>query len=82
MRLCWASCSVGVLTPCCCGRCDRCDSGWHIHCLSPPLAAVPPGNWYCPRCVTSEDAFGFEEGTEFTLVRHTHPWPDWHWTGA
>ena len=28
--------------------CDSCDSGWHLSCLAPPLAAVPPGRWCCP----------------------------------
>ncbi|KAJ0095444.1 hypothetical protein Patl1_16168 [Pistacia atlantica] len=32
--------------------CDTCDSGYHTYCLSPPLARVPDGNWYCPCCAT------------------------------
>ncbi|KAL5759796.1 hypothetical protein ACOSQ2_018634 [Xanthoceras sorbifolium] len=32
--------------------CDTCDSGYHTYCLTPPLARVPEGNWYCPSCVT------------------------------
>lgn len=32
--------------------CDTCDSGYHTYCLSPPLARVPEGNWYCPPCAT------------------------------
>jgi hypothetical protein len=31
--------------------CDKCDSGWHIFCLSPPLQQIPPGEWKCPVCV-------------------------------
>jgi hypothetical protein len=30
--------------------CDGCDAGFHLHCLDPPLAAVPDGEWRCPRC--------------------------------
>ena len=30
--------------------CDGCVAGYHIHCLSPPLAAVPDGDWYCADC--------------------------------
>ncbi|GIL98109.1 hypothetical protein Vretimale_3570, partial [Volvox reticuliferus] len=30
--------------------CDRCDRGFHLFCLSPPLAAVPEGEWLCPQC--------------------------------
>ena len=30
--------------------CDRCDRGWHLFCLTPPLRKVPKGNWVCPIC--------------------------------
>ncbi|CAO1630957.1 unnamed protein product [Parajaminaea phylloscopi] len=30
--------------------CDRCDRGWHLYCLDPPLAEPPRGQWYCPTC--------------------------------
>ena len=30
--------------------CDRCDRGYHMHCLNPPLERVPAGVWTCPRC--------------------------------
>ncbi|KAK2664046.1 hypothetical protein Ddye_002620 [Dipteronia dyeriana] len=48
--------------------CDRCNKGWHIYCLSPPLKQVPPGNWYCLDCLNSdEDCFGFVPGKQFSL---------------
>ncbi|OMO58640.1 hypothetical protein COLO4_34455 [Corchorus olitorius] len=48
--------------------CDRCNKGWHIYCLSPPLKQVPPGNWYCFECLNSEkDSFGFVPGKQFSL---------------
>ncbi|KAA3468944.1 lysine-specific demethylase 5B isoform X2 [Gossypium australe] len=48
--------------------CDRCNKGWHIYCLSPPLKQVPPGNWYCFECLNSDkDSFGFIPGKQFTL---------------
>ncbi|XP_068645556.1 lysine-specific demethylase JMJ17 isoform X2 [Aristolochia californica] len=48
--------------------CDRCDKGWHLYCLSPPLEKVPSGNWYCLECVNSnKDSFGFIPGKHFTL---------------
>lgn len=31
--------------------CDTCDAEYHTYCLSPPLARIPEGNWYCPSCV-------------------------------
>lgn len=30
--------------------CDRCDRGWHLYCLTPPLEEPPKGQWYCPTC--------------------------------
>lgn len=48
--------------------CDRCNRGWHIYCLSPPLKQIPPGNWYCLDCVNSdEDSFGFIPGKRYSL---------------
>lgn len=48
--------------------CDRCNKGWHIYCLSPPLKQIPPGNWYCLECVNSDkDSFGFVPGKKFSL---------------
>ena len=32
--------------------CDRCDGEYHMSCLEPPLAHVPTGDWFCPRCAT------------------------------
>ena len=29
--------------------CD-CKRGFHIYCISPPLDAVPEGEWKCPIC--------------------------------
>lgn len=36
--------------------CDRCDSGYHIYCLAPPIAPedIPETNWYCDDCIKSE----------------------------
>lgn len=48
--------------------CDRCNKGWHIYCLSPPLEAIPPGNWYCLECLNSDkDSFGFVPGKCLSL---------------
>lgn len=47
--------------------CDRCNRGWHLYCLSPPLAEVPHGNWYCLDCLaSSNDSFGFAQGKEYS----------------
>jgi hypothetical protein len=31
--------------------CDGCDKGYHTSCLTPPLLAIPEGEWLCPTCV-------------------------------
>lgn len=35
--------------------CDGCNRGYHLYCLSPPLAEVPQGSWYCDNCFSSEE---------------------------
>ncbi len=30
--------------------CDACDLGYHCECLTPALASVPTGMWFCPDC--------------------------------
>lgn len=30
--------------------CDRCDQGYHMDCLDPPLDEVPIEDWFCPQC--------------------------------
>ena len=51
--------------------CDGCDdAAWHTFCLSPPMAAVPEGEWFCPRCeeYEVESLLGRRAGPEY-LVR-------------
>ena len=31
--------------------CDKCEQGYHLECLLPPLAVVPEGEWMCPVCL-------------------------------
>ncbi|KAI7828357.1 JmjC domain, hydroxylase-domain-containing protein [Kickxella alabastrina] len=48
--------------------CDGCDRGYHMHCLVPPLSAIPTNDWYCNSCVLNAGTdFGFEDGDEYTL---------------
>jgi hypothetical protein len=35
--------------------CDDCDKGYHTSCLTPPLLAVPEGEWLCPQCLERRD---------------------------
>lgn len=32
-------------------QCERCDKGYHMGCLSPPLTEAPADPWYCGGCV-------------------------------
>ena len=36
--------------------CDRCQEGYHIDCLDPPLESIPDDKWFCLAC----DALGME----------------------
>lgn len=31
-------------------ECGRCENPYHLACLTPPLEAVPPGEWLCESC--------------------------------
>lgn len=31
-------------------ECTGCLDGYHLHCLNPPLEAVPEEDWFCPEC--------------------------------
>ncbi|KAL1503869.1 hypothetical protein AB1Y20_012333 [Prymnesium parvum] len=35
---------------------EGCGGGYHLRCLSPPLAKVPRGEWRCPRCAGAAPA--------------------------
>lgn len=42
--------------------------GFHTFCLSPPLASIPKGQWYCHTCLFGSGSdFGFDEGEEHCL---------------
>ncbi|PSS26859.1 Methyl-CpG-binding domain-containing protein [Actinidia chinensis var. chinensis] len=50
--------------------CDKCDSEYHTYCLSPPLARIPEGNWYCPSCVAGQfKSQGASHGTRVNWCR-------------
>ena len=34
---------------------DGCDACYHLQCLTPPLAAIPEGEWLCPACAASPE---------------------------
>jgi hypothetical protein len=37
--------------------CDGCDRAYHLGCLKPPLAAIPEGDWFCPRCADPRSGY-------------------------
>ena len=43
--------------------CDRCQCGFHMECLTPPLSKVPAGDWFCGACLNEN--FGFGNGRVF-----------------
>jgi len=34
----------------------QCDRPWHLGCLTPPLVAIPDGEWFCPECTRDPGA--------------------------
>ena len=36
--------------------CDGCDQGWHVTCITPPLAEIPEDEWFCAVCAGSRAA--------------------------
>lgn len=30
--------------------CDKCNRGYHLTCLVPPMSVVPAGKWFCQAC--------------------------------
>jgi hypothetical protein len=32
-------------------ECEKCEQGYHMGCLSPPLTEVPDGDWFCCDCL-------------------------------
>jgi hypothetical protein len=47
--------------------CDRCDRGWHMFCLAPPLKKVPKGDWVCPVCDAARKGDKGPLGEEISL---------------
>jgi hypothetical protein len=50
--------------------CDKCDNGYHMYCLIPPLKDVPTGDWFCPECIAKEKRtkdIGFKPGKKYSL---------------
>jgi len=62
--------------------CDYCNKAYHIHCLQPPLDAVPSGYWLCADCaeqgVTAADAAAREQQRQPILEQQNLPnlYPD------
>ncbi|GMF30217.1 unnamed protein product [Phytophthora lilii] len=44
--------------------CDDCDAEFHVFCLRPPLAAVPEGQWLCPKCSAKDPQMAEQVKTE------------------
>ena len=41
---------------------EGCFGAYHLLCLHPPLQAVPPGEWFCPRCIVKQSQRGAPPG--------------------
>ena len=38
--------------------CDNCEKGFHMYCLSPIVAVVPSGEWFCGNCKQKKEVKG------------------------
>ncbi|KIW29756.1 uncharacterized protein PV07_05545 [Cladophialophora immunda] len=47
--------------------CDSCDTGYHKHCVEPPLSHMPEYDWHCSKCLVGTNDYGFEEGSVYSL---------------
>uniref|UniRef100_A0A915E9Z1 [histone H3]-trimethyl-L-lysine(4) demethylase n=1 Tax=Ditylenchus dipsaci TaxID=166011 RepID=A0A915E9Z1_9BILA len=59
--------------------CENCDRSLHTYCLVPPLAAVPKGDWRCPKCVANEVKkvsfeFGFHDSNQLFTLEEFGEW--------
>ena len=53
--------------------CDGCESGYHMHCLTPQLTSIPIGKWACPQCVSRGVTALSLETNDTTQRRATAP---------
>ena len=44
--------------------CNGCDVALHTFCITPQLAKLPKGSWYCPRCIWKTQRHGVKLGEE------------------
>nr|CDS28571.1 remodeling and spacing factor 1 [Hymenolepis microstoma] len=49
--------------------CDSCDLGYHAQCLRPALHYIPPGDWFCPRCLHTRLVTALSEQLESLIVK-------------
>ncbi|VDL61586.1 unnamed protein product [Hymenolepis diminuta] len=49
--------------------CDSCDMGYHAQCLRPALHYIPPGDWFCPRCLHARLVTALSEQLESLKVK-------------
>ncbi|KAL4434986.1 hypothetical protein ABPG74_017742 [Tetrahymena malaccensis] len=41
--------------------CDRCNNGFHIFCLKPPLTEIPEEQWFCADCINQMNNVNHEK---------------------
>ena len=57
--------------------CDGCDKLFHTFCLTPPLTAVPEGDWFCDECKgynsDVSSVVEIEPVGDFSIEQYKHP---------
>ncbi len=49
--------------------CDGCEAAYHMACVRPTIAAVPPGDWLCHACEQQVDGSAMTPGAALRWVR-------------
>lgn len=44
--------------------CDNCNEGYHMYCLKPKLKEIPPGEWFCDKCLKQKELEEREKNPE------------------
>jgi hypothetical protein len=53
--------------------CDRCDHGYHMKCLTPPMFRIPDDSWFCPACKLEQTTGEMEDAEVIDLTGDNTP---------
>lgn len=56
--------------------CDRCDNGFHMYCLNPPLQSIPESEWICGNCLSNKKVVRKKKIAPKKVVTESNPQAD------